>query len=59
MGVEMGVVQALVLQAAGLAIGIVLSFVVLPFDILREGLKKVSESWSISIPPTYNATRHQ
>ena len=44
----MGVVQALVLQAAGLAIGIVLSFVVLPFDILREGLKKVGESRSIS-----------
>ena len=37
----MGVVQGLVVQALGLAIGIVLSLIVLPFDILREGLKKV------------------
>ena len=33
--------QGLALKAAGLAIGIVLSLIVLPFDILREGWLKV------------------
>ena len=40
LGLEMGL-QGLVLQAAGLAIGIVLSLIVLPFDILSQGMKKV------------------
>ena len=44
----MGLLQGLVLQAVGLAIGIVLSLIVLPFDILREGLRKVVENLGTS-----------
>ena len=44
----MGLLQGLVLQAVGLAIGIVLSLIVLPFDILREGLRKVAENLGTS-----------
>ena len=46
--IEMGLLQGLVLQAVGLAIGIVLSLIVLPFDILREGLRKVVENLGTS-----------
>ena len=40
LGLDMGL-QGLVLQAAGLALGILLSLIVLPFDILSQGMKKV------------------
>ena len=46
--IEMGLLQGLVLRAVGLAIGIVLSLIVLPFDILREGLRKVVENLGTS-----------